>query len=128
MRIEKFEDLEIWQEARKLCKRVYEITLEEPFCHDFKLRDQIRASSGSAMDNIAEGFNRQGNKEFTQFLYVVLGSAGETRSQSYRAFDFSYIDNKTFQELLDKTDSLCRKTYNLIQHLKNSDFRGPKFS
>jgi four helix bundle protein len=128
MKIERFEDLEIWQEARILSKRVYEISSKKPFCYDFKLRDQIRGSSGSAMDNIAEGFNRQGNKEFSQFLYVTLGSAGEVRSQSYRAYDVKFIDEVVFQELMQRTESLCRKTFNLIQYLKNSDFKGPKFS
>lgn len=70
MKIERFEDLEIWQEARELCKFIYEITEKEPFCKDYKLRDQIRSSSGSIMDNIAEGFERGGNKEFIQFLSV----------------------------------------------------------
>ena len=91
MTIEKFEDLEILQEARVLCKYIFVITEKEPFSRDFKLRDQIRASSGSVMDNIAEGFERDGNKEFIQFLSVSKGSCGETHSQSYRSFDYNYI-------------------------------------
>ena len=62
MKIERFEDLEIWKEARELCKRVFEITSVNPFSNDFKFRDQIRSSSGSVMDNIAEGFERDGNR------------------------------------------------------------------
>ena len=127
MKVTRFEDLEIWQEARELCKVVYEITSTSPFSLDFKFRDQIRASSGSAMDNIAEGFNREGNKEFCQFLYVSLGSTGEVRSQSYSAYDNKYIIEVKFNELLERTDSLSRKTFNLIQHLKNSDIKGLKF-
>jgi four helix bundle protein len=92
MKIERFEDLDIWKEARELYSRVFEITSVNPFCNDFKFRDQIRASSGSVMDNIAEGFERGGNKEFMQFLSVAKGSCGEVRSQSYRSFDFKYID------------------------------------
>jgi four helix bundle protein len=127
MSITRFEDLEIWQEARELCKVVFEITSGGPFSMDFKFRDQMRASSGSAMDNIAEGFNREGNKEFCQFLYVSLGSTGEARSQSYRAYDFKYVNESKFNELLERTDSLGRKTFNLIQHLKNSDIKGIKY-
>ena len=91
MKIERFEDMEIWKEARELCRYVFDLTSKDLFSRDFKLRDQIRASSGSIMDNIAEGFERGGNKEFMQFLYISKGSCGETRSQSYRAFDQEYI-------------------------------------
>lgn len=128
MKIQRFEDLEIWQEAREISKIVYEITSKGSFSTDFKFRDQMRASAGSAMDNIAEGFDRGGNKEFYQFLSISRGSTGEVRSQSYRAFDNSYILEKRFNELLERTDSLSRKTYNLMQHLKNSDFKGLKYS
>ena len=84
MNIKRFEDLEIWKEARELCKIVFDITSHGPFSTDFKFRDQMRASAGSTMDNIAEGFDRGGNKEFSQFLSVTRGSCGEVRSQSYR--------------------------------------------
>jgi four helix bundle protein len=128
MNIKRFEDLEIWKEARELSKIVYEITSVGPFNSDFRFRDQMRASAGSSMDNIAEGFDRGGNKEFIQFLSFSKGSTGEVRSQSYRAFDNKYISEERFNELLTRTDSLSRKTYNLIQHLKNSDIKGIKYS
>ena len=128
MTIRSFEELEVWKEARELSKRVYEITSTAPFNKDFRFRDQIRASSGSALDNIAEGYNRGGNKEFGQFLSISLGSIGEVRSQSYRAFDVKYISKETFDELLERTDSLSRKTYNLMQHIKKSDLKGFKYS
>jgi len=127
MNIKRFEDLEIWQEARELCKIVYEITSTGPFSNDFKFRDQIRSSAGSTMDNIAEGFDRGGNKEFNQFLSISRGSSGEVRSQSYRAYDNKYITEEKYNELLERTDSLSRKTYNLMQHLKNSDLKGLKY-
>jgi len=127
MKIEKFEDLEIWKEARELCKRVFEITSISPFCNDFKLRDQIRGSSGSVMDNIAEGFERGGNKEFIQFLGMAKGSCGETRSQSYRAYDYKYINQDTLYEFISRTTQLSKKISSLIGYLKQSDFKGSKF-
>ena len=128
MKISGFENLEIWQEARQLCKFIFILTEKEPFCKDYKLRDQIRTSSGSVMDNIAEGFERNGNKEFIQFLSVSKGSCGECRSQSYRAFDFDYINNDTFQDLISRTTRLSSKISSFIKYLKKSDLKGPKFS
>ena len=78
--INKFEDLDIWQEARRLAKEIYLISKETDLKTDFRFKDQIIASSGSVMDNIAEGFERDGNLEFRQFLSIAKGSAGESRS------------------------------------------------
>lgn len=128
MIIKRFEELEIWQEARELCKVVFRITSKEPFCNDFKFRDQMRASSGSAMDNIAEGFDRGGNKEFYQFLSVSRGSCGEVRSQSYRASDWEYIHSDQLIELLERTERLSRKTTSLMNHLKTSKNKGSKYN
>jgi four helix bundle protein len=127
MKVKRFEELEIWKLARELYKFVFKITSEEPFCRDFKLRDQIRASSGSVSDNIAEGFERGGNKEFIQFLSVAKGSCGETRNQSYRAFDSNYISNEVLNDLLIRTETISRKTTNLIRTLKDSDHKGVKY-
>jgi four helix bundle protein len=127
MKVTRFEDLEIWQEAREICKLVYRITSSGPFEHDFKFRDQIRASSGSAMDNIAEGFERDGNKEFIQFLYISKGSCGEVQSQSYRAYDVKYIDKITLDELLEKAKQLNRKISSLIAYLKGNELKGLKY-
>ena len=74
----RFEDLPIWQKARSFSKKIFEITLEDKFSKEFRLCSQIRAASGSIMDNIAEGFERNGNGEFKQFLYIAKGSCGET--------------------------------------------------
>ena len=128
MRVTRFEDLEIWQLARELYKLVFKITSEEPFCRDFRFRDQMRDSSGSISDNIAEGFERGGNKEFIQFLSVSKGSCGETRNQSYRAFDSKYITQEVLDELLNLTDLISRKTANLIKTLKASDHKGVKYA
>lgn len=127
MKVTRFEDLEIWKLARELYKFVFQITSEEPFCKDFRFRDQMRDSSGSVSDNIAEGFERGGNKEFIQFLSIAKGSNGETRNQSYRAFDSNYISSETHNTLLEKTDTLARKIANLIKSLKLSDRRGIKY-
>ncbi len=110
MKVSQFEDLEIWQIARELYKFVFQITSREPFVKDFKFRDQMRSSAGSAQDNISEGFDRGGNKEFFQFLSISKGSCGELRSQSYRAFDSEYITDKEFKDLLEKTGLLASKT------------------
>ncbi len=128
MKIVRFEDLEIWSLARALYKYVFDLTIKEPFSSDYKLRDQIRASSGSIADNIAEGFERGGNKEFMQFLYMAKGSCGETRSQAYRAFDSQYIDNISLEELLNKTSQLSQQISNFIKYLRNSNMKGEKFN
>ncbi len=127
MKIERFEDLEIWQEARELCKVIFSLTSIEPFNKDFKFRDQIRASAGSVMDNISEGFERGGNKELGQFLFIAKGSCAEVRSQSYRAFDSTYISKEILEELLERTDKISRRTNTLIKHLKNSNLKGHKY-
>lgn len=127
MKITRFEELEIWQLGRELYKRIFEITSTEPLCKDYKLRDQIRGSSGSVPDNIAEGFDRGGNKEFIYFLSIARGSCGETRSQSYRAYDSKYIDSETLEYLLARTATISSKTINLIKHLRNTDHKGIKY-
>ena len=128
MIIKRFEDLEIWQEARELCKIVYRITSGEPFCNDFRFRDQMRASAGSSMDNITEGFERGGNKEFFQFLSISKGSCGELKSQSYRAYDLKYISESDFLELIDRTEKLSKKTASLMHHLKTNPYKGTKYT
>ena len=81
MAIQNFEDLEIWKEARGLTQAIYRLTRDSRFSKDFGLRDQIQRAAISIMSNIAEGFERGGNQEFIQFLYVAKGSCGEVRSQ-----------------------------------------------
>ncbi|MDY0279169.1 MAG: four helix bundle protein [Salinivirgaceae bacterium] len=127
MKIDRFEDLEVWKESRILSKMVFDITSQTPFKSDFKFRDQIKASSGSVMDNIAEGFERGGNKEFIQFLCIAKGSCGETRSQTYRALDFDYIDQPTYESLLNQAILVSRQLSGLISYLKNSGLKGRKY-
>ena len=125
--IKKFEDLEIWQEARRLAKEIHLICTETNLKTDFRFRDQIKASSGSVMDNIAEGFERNGNLELRQFLSIAKGSAGEARSQLYRVYDFGYIDEITFSRLKESYENLSGKINNFITYLNNKDFKGTKF-
>ncbi len=127
MRINRFEDLEIWQEARSLCQFIFDVTSKGPFNKDYRFRDQIRASSGSIMDNVAEGYERSGNKEFIQFLSIAKGSCGETRSQCYRAMDFGYIDEESLEELIDRTTNLNRKIAGFMSYLKKSTYKGSKY-
>ena len=125
--ITRFEDLEIWQEARRLTKEVHIISIETELKTDFRFRDQIKAASGSVMDNIAEGFERNGNLEFRQFLSIAKGSAGETRSQLHRALDYGYINNEKFEILKSDFEKLSGKINNFISYLNKKDFKGTKF-
>jgi four helix bundle protein len=127
MKVERFEDLEIWKEARILCKLISVVIRGEEFSKDFRLRDQIKASSGSIMDNIAEGFEREGNREFIQFLTIAKGSCGECRSQSYRSFDYMYINQDTLDDLINRTVQLSKQISALISYLKSSELKGSKF-
>jgi len=127
MKVEKFEDLRIWQDARILCKEVYKLTDVAPWKYDSRFVQQIHASSGSVMDNIAEGFERDGNKEFINFLYIAKGSCGEVRSQLYRANDVGFVDDVKFQELQESCFKLSRSIANFIRSIRNSDVKGQKF-
>lgn len=125
--ITKFEDLEIWQEARKLAKEIHLISRDTDLKTDFRFKEQIKASSGSVMDNIAEGFERDGNLEFRQFLSIAKGSAGESRSQIYRLYDYEYISEERFLDLKNKYENLSGKIKNFITYLNKKDFKETKF-
>ena len=121
-----FEDLKIWQEARELSKDVYAVSRLPEFNKDYKFVGQITSAVGSIMDNIAEGFERDGNKEFLQFLSIAKGSCGEVRSQIYRAYDIGYINEETFKTLLNKIKLLSASIYHFMKNIKTSDMVGKK--
>jgi four helix bundle protein len=125
--IKKFEDLECWQLARELSRKIYQLTIKEKFSKDFSLVNQIRNSSGSVMDNIAEGFERGGNKEFSQFLSISQGSAGEIKSQLYRALDQNYIDIDEFNDTYNLATRTGKAITGLMNYLKDSQMKGFKY-
>ena len=125
--IEKFEQIEAWQEARKLTNALYELTSEGKFARDFGLRDQIRRAAVSTMSNIAEGFERGGDKEFIQFLSLAKGSAGEIRSQLYVAFDQHYLSQTQFDDLANQALHIGRLLAGFMNYLKKSQLGGVKY-
>jgi four helix bundle protein len=122
-----FEEIEAWKRSRELSRRIYELTIRGTFAKDFELRNQINRAVGSIMDNIAEGFDRGGNREFIQALSIAKGSAGETRSQLYRALDRKHITAEEFDELSKETIQITRMVGSLISYLGKSLMKGPKF-
>jgi four helix bundle protein len=128
MHIEHFEDLQIWKEARRLTKEIYRLTSGSKFSRDFGLRDQIQRAAVSVMSNIAEGFERGGNQEFAQFLYVAKGSCGELRSQLYVAVDQAYVSANESEGLLISLKRLSSMIGSLINHLKRSGMKGAKYN
>ena len=128
MLVKNFEDLEIWKSARRLAQEIYQLTADSKFSKDYRFRDQIRSAVISIMSNIAEGFERGGNQEFMQFLYIAKGSCGEVRSQIYVAVDQNYVPQKTCEELTQAFKRLSIMISNLIDYLKDSGMKGPKYN
>ncbi|MFK7970782.1 MAG: four helix bundle protein [Bacteroidia bacterium] len=124
----RFEDIKAWQKARDLAKVFFELSQQEVFLKERHIRTQMLRSAGSIMDNIAEGFERGGNKEFIQFLFIAKGSAGEFRSQLYRCKDFNMIDEEKFSLLFGYSEEISKMTMALIQYLKKSPLKGDKYS
>lgn len=125
--IEKFEDIEAWQKARKLTREVYAASNTGLFAKDYGLRDQIRRAAVSIMSNIAEGFERGGDKEFGQFIAQAKGSSAEVRAQLYVALDQGYIDKLAFDRLAELTIQINRMLAGLMKYLRNSEFKGSKY-
>ncbi len=125
--IKKFEDIEGWQLARKLCKEIFVITVETSLSKEFKLRDQINGASGSIMDNIAEGFERGGKSELIHFLSIAKASNAEVKSQLYRLLDHQYIDQDKFDTLYQLATEIGSKLGAWIIYLNESEIKGLKF-
>ena len=125
--IKNFEDLGVWQGARELCKEIYSLISVNEFSKDFALANQINRSSGSIMDNIAEGFGRGGNKEFIQYLSISKASGHEVKSQIYRAMDRNYVSKEKADEILLKTQTLINQIGGFMHYLKQSEYKGVKF-
>ena len=126
-KIHRFEDLEAWEIAREVTKEIYKVSKHDLFIRDYGLRDQICRASVSIMSNIAEGFEREGNKEFVNFLSIAKGSSGEVRSQLYVALDQNYITESEFNFIYGKTTENSRVISGLVKYLKQSELRGSKF-
>jgi four helix bundle protein len=127
MKIKKFEELESWKKARQLTNTIYEATATGSFTRDFGLKDQIRRASISILSNIAEGFERGGDKEFSQFLAVAKGSCGEVRAQLYIAFDQGYLSKDLFERLFNAANEIGRLISGLMKYLSMSELKGSKY-
>jgi len=119
-KIERFEDIKAWQCAKQLTKQVYDITSDSHFAKDFALRDQTRRAAISVMSNIAEGYSRQTDKEFIQFLHIALGSVAELQSQLYIAQDLSYISDSQFKEVHELSTETAKLINGFIKYLRKS--------
>ncbi len=115
VKIEKFEDLDVWQNAVSLSVDIYS---KFQSYKDYSLKDQVCRASVSVPSNIAEGFERQYNKEFIQFLFIAKGSAGEVRTQLLIAFRLGLINESDYQALLENTKKISAQLYNLIKTRK----------
>ena len=120
-KIERFEDIQAWQKARVLNRKIYEVTGEGGFSKDFSLKDQIRRAAISIMLNIAEGFARRSNKEFRQFLYIAHGSAAEVQSALYIALDRSYINESDFNILYLDVEEASKMIAGFIKYLGTTE-------
>jgi four helix bundle protein len=124
--IGRFEDLQMWQKARILCQMIHPVVTNRDF-RNFTLRDQIQASSGSVMDNIAEGFGRENKNEFLTFLGFSKGSLNEVKSQLYRLLDTQVISQEVFDQIYEMADEISKMISSFINYLNKSDIRGLRY-
>jgi four helix bundle protein len=127
-KIEKFEDLEIWNVSRDICKDIEILFETTSLGKRYALKDQMDRSSGSIMDNISEGFERNGNREFINFLSYSKGSCGELKSQLYRSLDKNIISEEQFRITSEKIELAKNKIGAFMKYLNNSEIKGLKFN
>ena len=125
--VKRFEDLEIWRLAREICLQIEYLIQKTNLKTNYSLKNQMDRSSGSIMDNIAEGFERNGNREFINFLSIAKGSAGEVKSQSYRAFDKKLITQEQHLQLNEMIELVKNKIGAMMNYLNNCEIKGLKF-
>ena len=125
--IKRFEEIKVWQEARELAKMVYNATSQGGLAKDFGLKEQIQRAAVSVGSNIAEGFARNGNKEFVKFLWIAKGSATEVQSQLYTAMDVGYITDAEFKTIYEKAESCNLLIYRFIRSLRSSEYSGERY-
>ena len=126
-KVENFEDLEVWQLARDICKLIDKLLKETSLGRNYALANQMERSSGSIMDNIAEGFGRGGNAELHNFLSYSKGSTSELKSQCYRSKDKNLIKNSDFELLITECGKLENKLGAFMFYLRKSNLKGIKF-
>jgi four helix bundle protein len=126
MKISRFEDLECWQQARVLVRKIYEVTKGYPFNKDLRLSGQIQAAGTSVMSNIPEGFIRRSDKEFVQFLFIAMSSSAEVQSQLYVALDQGYINHKQFDEIYGQAEKTAMLISGLIKYLRTKSAKQTK--
>ena len=118
--IKRFEDIEAWQTAREVTRRIYEISKDGAFSRDFGLRDQMRRASVSIMSNVAEGFESRTRSLFLEFLGRAKASAGELRAQFYVAGDAGYLSQDQFRSLSDQCEKCSSQISRLMAYLKSN--------
>jgi len=123
-----FKDIIVWQKGMKLSNGIYEVTKKGPFSKDFPLRDQIRRAAISIPANIAEGFERNGNRELQQFLSIAKGSSGEIMTFLLIARAQKYIDDDTFQQLNGLAEEVGKMIGGWIMYMKKKKFKGSKYN
>lgn len=118
-KINRFEDLSCWREARELTQKLYVVCKSQLFVRDMGLADQVKRGAVSIMANIAEGFSRQGDREFVQFLFIAKASASELQSHLYVALDQGYILPLQFEDLYAHLEKIQRLISNFIRYLRS---------
>jgi four helix bundle protein len=114
----RFEEIQAWQKAREITKKVYSMSDSGIFAKDFSLRDQMKRASVSIMANIAEGHGRRTATEFANFLNIARGSAIELQSHLYVALDLNYINENEFKKTYEMLDEVSKMTLSLAQYLR----------